>query len=203
MMKVVFRVDASVWIGSGHVMRCLVLADELAKNGHDVTFACLPLEGDMRAFIGERGFNVITLTAPDHVVKPAHDADYVAWLPKPIPDDAHDFINHVHDADVVVTDHYAIEKQWHEIVRARLTATLSPLMILCAPIARTSLLIKPWGVKHQIIRHRALTCSQAAIMHYCRARFPDKENVRYLEHWRVMFLASLSQWVALMPLMPR
>nr|WP_025675132.1 UDP-2,4-diacetamido-2,4,6-trideoxy-beta-L-altropyranose hydrolase [Salinivibrio socompensis] len=123
-MKVVFRVDASVWIGSGHVMRCLVLADELAKNGHDVTFACLPLEGDMRAFIGERGFNVITLTAPDHVVKPAHDADYVAWLPKLIPDDAHDFINHVHEAEVVVTDHYAIEKQWHEIVRARLNCNI-------------------------------------------------------------------------------
>lgn len=123
-MKVVFRVDASVWIGSGHVMRCLVLADELVSHGHDVSFACLPLEGDMRAFIGERGFNVITLTAPEQVVKPAHDADYAAWLPKPIPDDAHDFIHHVHDADVVVTDHYAIEQQWHEIVRARLNCKI-------------------------------------------------------------------------------
>ncbi|OOE85078.1 UDP-2,4-diacetamido-2,4,6-trideoxy-beta-L-altropyranose hydrolase [Salinivibrio sharmensis] len=123
-MKVVFRVDASVWIGSGHVMRCLVLADELANHGHDITFACLPLESDMRAFIGERGFNVITLTAPEQVVKPAHDADYAAWLPKPIPDDAHDFIHHVHAADVVVTDHYAIEKQWHEIVRARLNCKI-------------------------------------------------------------------------------
>lgn len=123
-MKVVFRVDASVWIGSGHVMRCLVLADELAKNGHDVSFACLPLEGDMRAFIGERGFDVITLAAPDQAARPAHDADYASWLPKRIPDDAHDFIGRVRDADVVVTDHYAIERQWHEIIRARLSCNI-------------------------------------------------------------------------------
>lgn len=123
-MKVVFRVDASVRIGSGHVMRCLALADELKCHGHDITFACLPLEGDMRAFIGERGFEVITLTAPTETGRSVQDADYVSWLQKSIPDDAHDFINKISDVDLVITDHYAIGRQWQSVVIASINCRL-------------------------------------------------------------------------------
>lgn len=62
-MKVVFRVDASIWIGSGHVMRCLVLADALKEAAFDVSFACLPQAGDMITYIEQRHHQVIKLTA--------------------------------------------------------------------------------------------------------------------------------------------
>lgn len=55
-MKVVFRADASVAIGTGHVMRCLTLADALQQRGHHIEFACVPLAGNVIDWIQEKGY---------------------------------------------------------------------------------------------------------------------------------------------------
>ena len=39
-LKAVFRADASDFIGGGHIMRCLTLADALANAGWECSFAC-------------------------------------------------------------------------------------------------------------------------------------------------------------------
>ena len=119
-MKVVFRVDASVWIGSGHVMRCLVLADELKSHGYSVSFACLPQKGDMISYIESRGFDVVTLTAPSEYIQPTHEADYSGWLQRSVCEDARDFLSHIKAADLVVIDHYAVESDWHKRVKNEL-----------------------------------------------------------------------------------
>ena len=38
--KLLIRADASVQIGTGHIMRCLTLADELRGRGAEATFVC-------------------------------------------------------------------------------------------------------------------------------------------------------------------
>lgn len=123
-MNIVFRVDASIWIGSGHVMRCLVLADELKGRGYLVSFACLPQKGDMISYIESRGFDVVTLTTPAEYIQPSHEADYGGWLQRSVFEDATDFLSHIKSSDLVVTDHYAIESDWQKIVRAELGCVL-------------------------------------------------------------------------------
>ena len=123
-MKVVVRVDASLLIGSGHVMRCLVLAEELKRIGHDIFFACSQLKGDMRPFITQRGFEVITLCAPQRVITPEHDTDYVSWLQKKVCEDARDFLTAITSADLVITDHYAIGKEWQNLVTEALNCRM-------------------------------------------------------------------------------
>ena len=62
-MKVCFRTDASFNIGTGHVMRCLTLADELRKKGTDINFICREEVGHLNELIEQRGFRVHTLPA--------------------------------------------------------------------------------------------------------------------------------------------
>ena len=60
-MKVIFRVDASLQMGTGHVMRCLTLAQTLKENGANVEFICRKYEGNLIDKIHLSGFNVYEL----------------------------------------------------------------------------------------------------------------------------------------------
>lgn len=124
-MKVVFRVDASVHIGCGHVMRCLALAKGLRNRSvSTISFACQRLPSDMRAYIESQGFPVTALSVPQKIVVPLDNADYQAWLQRTQREDVEDFLNHIKDADWVVTDHYAIDAEWQSEAKSRLDCQL-------------------------------------------------------------------------------
>src|SRR5690606_32572613 len=75
--RVAIRADASSRIGSGHVMRCLTLAERLREDGADMLFVCRAHDGNLVETIEQRGFSVATLS-------PAADRDelagYAGWL---------------------------------------------------------------------------------------------------------------------------
>jgi UDP-2,4-diacetamido-2,4,6-trideoxy-beta-L-altropyranose hydrolase len=58
-MRVLIRSDSSLQIGSGHIYRCMALADHLRQKGHNVDFSCALLEGNLISLLKESGFEVI------------------------------------------------------------------------------------------------------------------------------------------------
>ncbi|WP_334682163.1 UDP-2,4-diacetamido-2,4,6-trideoxy-beta-L-altropyranose hydrolase [Vibrio europaeus] len=122
-MKVIFRADASTMIGTGHIMRCLVVADALREQDYTVSFACIPQEGDMIPYIENRGYEVLTLSASSDLAN-VDELNYSTWLLQSENDDAIEFAHLVGSAEIVVVDHYAIGKSWHKQVINQLNCFL-------------------------------------------------------------------------------
>ncbi|WP_372932136.1 UDP-2,4-diacetamido-2,4,6-trideoxy-beta-L-altropyranose hydrolase, partial [Shewanella putrefaciens] len=132
-MKFIIRVDASRWIGSGHVMRCLVLADGLKVAGHEVIFVSRPQAGDLVDLIVERGHQLIKLPKLTTTITPANSGDYAAWLQVPWQQDAAEVLTCVTQADWLVADHYGINAQWELQVKQALHCQLLAIDDLVRP----------------------------------------------------------------------
>ena len=130
-MKVAFRTDASLQMGSGHVMRCLTLADSLTRKGVQCHFISRAHPGNLMEVIRQRGFKVNCLAAPEQQTKeftekittnalqneqfePAH----AAWLGSTWQTDATDTAALLArlQPDWLVVDHYALDRRWEEAI---------------------------------------------------------------------------------------
>lgn len=60
-MNILFRADSSSTIGTGHIMRDLVLSQQYAKKGHNITFATQELDGNINQKIVESGYGLMVL----------------------------------------------------------------------------------------------------------------------------------------------
>lgn len=123
-MKVVFRTDASRQIGTGHVVRCLALADELRARGLESRFVCRMHPGNMVAAIRQRGYDVMELPAgPVHpqLMPEAGSSEpvHADWLGSVWVQDAEQTLRAMQaiKPDLLVIDHYAIDSRWEEILR--------------------------------------------------------------------------------------
>ncbi len=119
-MNVVFRVDASVQIGSGHVMRCITLADKLHMQGADIHFICREFQGHMLPTIRERGYRCTLLPSPESPIeRQKSDPRHTEWLGVSWLDDVNDTIRVIEGGTVdwLIVDHYGIDDRWHEALR--------------------------------------------------------------------------------------
>lgn len=119
-MNIVFRVDASIEMGTGHLMRCVTLATEMQRRGANCHFVC---RGHAAAFT-ERIDAVrceVTLLPfyseikPEAVDGPAH----ASWLGVDWHLDAEQTAKVVSDPhpDWLVVDHYALDARWERQLR--------------------------------------------------------------------------------------
>jgi len=116
-MKIIIRTDASIKIGSGHIMRCLNLASRLKKVGVDVTFISRNLPGNMNSFILKKGFVLVELSKPEN--KQISNFSHGKWLFVSQEQDAKETINNLQGGicDWLVVDHYGLDQKWETLLR--------------------------------------------------------------------------------------
>lgn len=124
-MRIAFRTDSSQQIGTGHLMRCLTLADELARRGHETLFVCRDLAGNLAPLVSERGHVLISLPAPaasdDLTPEPGEVLAHAAWLVVSQAQDAEETAEALKRTstpfDWLVVDHYALDARWETRLR--------------------------------------------------------------------------------------
>jgi UDP-2,4-diacetamido-2,4,6-trideoxy-beta-L-altropyranose hydrolase len=117
-LTVVFRADASVEIGTGHVLRCLTFAEALRLRGVQCQFVCREHCGHLLDDIANRGFAVCALPmATDHCEQA--DLPGSAWLGADWMTDAQQTLGALggRKADWLVVDHYSLDICWQRAVR--------------------------------------------------------------------------------------
>jgi len=118
-MNIYIRVDASIEIGTGHVMRCLVLAEKLQEKGANIRFICRKHKGHLIGLITTKGFKVLVLEPPRKLDAALNDNGYIKWLGVPLSVDAYQTKELLMNdsVDLLIIDHYAIDKDWEVILK--------------------------------------------------------------------------------------
>lgn len=124
-MQVLFRVDASILIGSGHLMRCMTLAHAMREYGWQVQFCCREHPGHQIQWLERQGFTCLTLpllaVATDTLpFNSAQEGDR-QWLGATEAEDAAAVLQVLKDAalqpDLLVIDHYGLGVQFESALR--------------------------------------------------------------------------------------
>lgn len=124
-MNIVIRADASLEMGTGHVMRCLTLATALANKGAVVNFICRNHLGNLIEEIQKKGFKVFSLTVLDEPEfgdslkesmtdepKLPH-ANWLGVTQKQDADECREILQRI-QPDWLIVDHYAIDQAWQK-----------------------------------------------------------------------------------------
>lgn len=117
-ITVAFRTDASFTIGSGHVFRCLTLADALKAKGANCHFLCREYPGHLLDVIRYHGHaasvispGAVNLSDSDYTVPKAQDYEWEI--------DARQSLEVMAKLrpDWLIVDHYGIDGRWEETIR--------------------------------------------------------------------------------------
>lgn len=116
-MKVVFRCDASHQLGTGHVMRCLTLANVLKQAGHQCLFIILKHKANLATLISQ-DFQVLEISHPQlstndfgenkHLIHPFQQD----WQQCQLALETTDF-----HPDWLVVDHYSLDHNWEFLAK--------------------------------------------------------------------------------------
>ena len=122
--RIAIRADASIQIGTGHVLRCLVLAEMLQNSDLDVEFLCREYPGNLINWIRNKGFKVHKLQAPLALSDSEyHDSnDPLGYTENRVTQiqDAHESIHALQErtSEWLIVDCYGLDRTWEEQLRS-------------------------------------------------------------------------------------
>ena len=130
-MLVAFRTDASIQIGTGHVMRCLTLADEFARQGHKCHFICRQHPAHLADLIISKGHELSLLPHPEETSSQQCETStegYENWLNVSWEEDAHQTLNAISAQRPawLVVDHYGLDLRWESL----LSGAVNKIMVI-------------------------------------------------------------------------
>ncbi|REL26044.1 UDP-2,4-diacetamido-2,4,6-trideoxy-beta-L-altropyranose hydrolase [Thalassotalea euphylliae] len=104
---IVFRVDASPKLATGHLMRCLTLAKALLSLNSklDVCFVCCLLPKNLKALIQQERIKLIELALNVDCKTWEQDVDSAACK---------QVFSKLNKIDLLIVDHYHIDSQWQD-----------------------------------------------------------------------------------------
>lgn len=113
-MKVAFRTDASLSIGTGHVMRCLTLARLLAAGGAQCRFVSRLHDGHLVDYVRAEGFEAGALPVGARAARSTPALAHAHWLGADQADDATQTGEQLRgfSPDWLVVDHYGLDAEW-------------------------------------------------------------------------------------------
>lgn len=124
-MDVAIRADASLQLGTGHVMRCLTLAEALKDRGARCRFVCRDHPGHLGNVLLHRGFGITLLPRGDGARLSEGRAgrapsDWSPMLGASWEDDAAQTSDAMGDTspDWLVVDHYSLDYRWERALQA-------------------------------------------------------------------------------------
>ena len=122
------RVDSSLEIGTGHLRRCLTLAEGLRDKGAEVHFICRPHAGNLVSLIEASQFSV-HLLSPCSVEWLSDQAWMTeAWLGASKEEDRDETLSilRVINPEWLIVDHYGIDASWETPMRE----VISKIMVI-------------------------------------------------------------------------
>ena len=134
--QVLIRCDASLVIGSGHVMRCRTLARQLLRVGVNVIFLCRRQPGDLIDLLSQE-FCVLILPQQPLIVSnySIGQKTHQAILGCSQQDDADQCADLISDSavesiDWIVVDHYGIDAIWENRLLQRIRISSTPKILV-------------------------------------------------------------------------
>jgi UDP-2,4-diacetamido-2,4,6-trideoxy-beta-L-altropyranose hydrolase len=122
-VAIAFRADASLQIGTGHVMRCLAMADALRERSVECGFICRPHAGHLLDLITQRGHQAWAFPALQERASSNHGGTaHADWLGTDWASDADETRQVLTGIDAepldwLVVDHYALDQRWERALR--------------------------------------------------------------------------------------